>query len=125
MMWSHAPHLSTRDIRQITTYRDLIPKLKERGEILSQNDKIRVVALRNLNACHGPYWEETYKEFMELIEQDDYDTLHYLLTSEKQEHERYRVISPLITIYRDLVQRDPNRIKLQNVVIWKGMETQD
>lgn len=125
MLWSHAPHLSTRDIRQIITYRDLLPKLKGQGEILSQNKKIRTVALRNLDACHGPYWEEAYKEFMEIVENDDYDTLYKLLTSEEQEHERYRVISPLITIYRELVQRDPNRIHFQNVVVWKGKKTQD
>lgn len=68
---------------------------------------------------------KTYKEFMEIVENDDYDTLYKLLTSKEQAHERYRVISPLITIYRDLVQRDPDRIKRQNVVIWKGKKTQD
>lgn len=123
MHWPHAPHLSTRDIRQITTYRDLIPKLQEQGEVLSQNEKIRVVALRNLNACQGPYWEETFDRFMELVENDDYDTLYRLLTSEDQKHERYRVISPLITIYRDLVPRDPNRIVILNTAVWKGKKT--
>ena len=123
MFWSNAPHLSSRDIRQITAYQNLIPKLQEQGEVLSQNEKIRVVALRNLNACHGPYWEETFDRFMELVENDDYDTLYRLLTSEDQKHERYRVISPLITIYRDLVPRDPNRIVILNTVVWKGKKT--
>ena len=92
MHWPHAPHLSSRDIRQITAYRNLLPKLREQGEVLSQNEKIRVVALRNLNACHGPYWEETFDRFMELVENDDYDTLYMLLTSEDQAHERLSLI---------------------------------
>lgn len=114
--------LSTRDIRQINSYKSLIPLLREKGENLSQNEKIKIVAQRNLNACHGPYWEETYEKFMKLIENNDYDTLFYLLTSEDQSHERYRVISPLITIYRDFVERDPNRVKILKIMTWKADE---
>lgn len=116
------PTLSTRDIRQINSYKSLIPLLQDRGELLSQNEKIKTVAQRNLKACQGPYWEETYEEFMKIIKNDDYATLHYLLTSEDQSHERYRVISPLITIYRDFVKRDPNRVKVLKTMTWKANE---
>ncbi len=116
------PTLSTRDIRQITTYKTLIPLLKSKGVVLSQNKKIQVVAERNLKACQGSYWEDTYRDFMNLIKNDDYESLHFLLTSENPSHEKYRVISPIITVYRDLVDRDPNRVYTLKTMTWRADE---
>lgn len=59
---------------------------------------------RNVNICSCQGWEEYGEEIKSYIRSNDYKSLYEILTNPSDEYERYRVVSPLISILGKEVQ---------------------
>lgn len=101
---------SQRTQRQVHDYQILLPRLQRTGVDLSAIPKLLEDIQRNTSKCNGDSYTEAAALLQKWFETNDYEALTRHLTDPCEEYDKYRVVSPLITVFRERLDPKGRRI---------------